>query len=113
MLFRALYSPAQLFERTVELWNDHLHTAVDASIGPFVKTDYDRDVRRHAFGRFRDLLGASAHSPAMLDYLTNNTNERVPNSSENEINRWVEREKSPLSSAASNSGSRAKSCGRI
>lgn len=73
---RALLSPRQLFERTVELWNDHLHTAIEADLGPFLKADYDRDIRAQALNTFRGLIGASAHGPAMLDFLTNNTNFR-------------------------------------
>ena len=35
-------------------------------------TSYDRDtIRPHALGRFRDLLLATANSPAMLFYLDN------------------------------------------
>ena len=35
-------------------------------------TEYERDaIRPHVLGKFRDLLGATAHSPAMLFYLDN------------------------------------------
>ncbi len=35
-------------------------------------TEYERDaIRPHVFGKFRDLLGATAKSPAMLFYLDN------------------------------------------
>jgi uncharacterized protein (DUF1800 family) len=35
-------------------------------------TEYERDViRPHVLGKFRDLLGATAHSPAMMFYLDN------------------------------------------
>src|SRR5262249_46189119 len=35
-------------------------------------TEYEREViRPRVFGKFRDLLGATAHSPAMLFYLDN------------------------------------------
>src|SRR5213079_2488055 len=38
----------------------------------YLLTSYDRDtIRPFAMGRFRDLLGATAHSPAMLFYLDN------------------------------------------
>ncbi len=74
-ILRALYSPRQLFERTVELWTDHFNIDLLDGVGPFLKpTDDRRVIRRHALGRFRDLLGASAKSPAMLAYLTNDTN---------------------------------------
>ena len=37
-----------------------------------ILTEYERDaIRPHVLGRFRDLLGATAHSPAMLFYLDN------------------------------------------
>jgi uncharacterized protein (DUF1800 family) len=43
----------------------------------------DRDViRQHALGKFRDLLWASAHSPAMLEYL-DNTRSRGSNPNQN------------------------------
>lgn len=74
-IVRALYSPRQLFERTVDLWTDHFNIDLADGLGPFLKPVDDRTViRRHALGRFRDLLGASASSPAMLSYLTNDTN---------------------------------------
>ena len=35
-------------------------------------TEYERDaIRPHVLGKFRDLLGATAKSPAMLFYLDN------------------------------------------
>src|SRR6185312_17211179 len=41
------------------------------AIEPYYLADYDRTIREHALGKFRDLLGAVAHSPAMLVYLDN------------------------------------------
>jgi uncharacterized protein (DUF1800 family) len=38
---------------------------------PFTLVDYDRAIRTHALGKFRDLLHAVATSPAMLYYLDN------------------------------------------
>lgn len=72
---RALASRRQLLERMVEFWSDHF--SVYHGDGPvaLLKTVDDREViRRHALGRFRDLLGASAKSPAMLFYLDNYAN---------------------------------------
>ena len=77
-LLRAAGSRWQLREVMVELWSDHFN--VDASKGEcaWLKTADDREVvRRHALGRFRDLLGASALSPAMLWYLDGRTNRRA------------------------------------
>lgn len=74
-LYRAVYSPRQLFERMVTFWSDHFNIDLNSDFAIWIKQDDDRDVvRRHALGRFRDLLGASAHSPAMLSYLTNDSN---------------------------------------
>lgn len=71
-ILRAVYSQRGLFQRMVEFWTDHFN--IDARIGPLgiLKVNDDRNViRAHAMGNFRDLLTASAHSPAMLSYLDN------------------------------------------
>ncbi|TAK93371.1 MAG: DUF1800 domain-containing protein [Aquabacterium sp.] len=74
-LLRALYSPQQLREHMTWFWlnhfNVHMHKHnIRALIG-----DYEeRALRPHALGRFRDMLGAVAHHPAMLRYLDNEQN---------------------------------------
>lgn len=69
---RQAHSPAQLFERMVELWSDHLNVPITDTVGSWLKVVEDREViRRHALGSFSDLLLASASSPAMLLYLDN------------------------------------------
>ncbi|MCB9176631.1 MAG: DUF1800 domain-containing protein [Caldilineae bacterium] len=80
-LYRQIFSQRQLFEVMVDFWSDHLSINQAAGNPRVLKTVDDRDViRRHALGRFRDLLGASAHSPAMLLYLDNDSNtRRAPN----------------------------------
>ncbi len=71
-LIRAVHSPAQLFERMVEFWSDHLNVPQQSRFSNLTKIVEDRQViRPHALGRFKDLLAASAASPAMLDYLDN------------------------------------------
>ena len=73
---RQIQSARQLYERMVQFWGDHFSVFIGKGPVLFLKVDDDRDViRTHAFGRFRDLLGASAHSPAMLIYLDNAQNE--------------------------------------
>ncbi|MCC7207072.1 MAG: DUF1800 domain-containing protein [Anaerolineae bacterium] len=71
-LVRAAFSERQLFELMVEFWTDHFNVPFgDLTVEKAID---DRDViRRHALGRFRDLLFASAHSPAMLYYLNQDT----------------------------------------
>jgi uncharacterized protein (DUF1800 family) len=74
-LARAVYSERQLFERTVELWNDWFHVDQERGECRVLKTVEDRAaIRAHAFGRFRAVLGATARSGAMLEYLDNRSN---------------------------------------
>ncbi len=76
-LLRAAYSPRQLYERMVAFWSDHFSIDILANHGYLLKSTDDREVvRPHALGKFRNLLSASAHSPAMLEYLTNDSNVR-------------------------------------
>jgi hypothetical protein len=71
-LLRQLYSPRQLFEVMVEFWTNHFNVFILDGNARYYKTVDDREViRRHAMGRFGDLLRASARSPAMLFYLDN------------------------------------------
>jgi uncharacterized protein (DUF1800 family) len=80
-LLRQVYSQRQLYEVMVEFWNDHFNIATDKGECYTLKTVDDREVARaHALGSFRDLLWASAHSPAMLTYLDNQANHKgAPN----------------------------------
>jgi len=71
-LLLAVYSERQLQEVLTDFWFNHFN--VDARKGParFMLTEYERDtIRPRVLGRFRDLLGATAKSPAMLFYLDN------------------------------------------
>ncbi len=77
-VMRTLFSTRQLFESMVEFCSDvfSIHQS-DAALMVH-KTGDDASVpRSHALGRFRDLLGASARSPAMLIYLDNASNGRA------------------------------------
>ena len=67
-LYRAAYSPQQLYERMVEFWTDHF-TIYMPKVG-YLKLIDDREVvRKYALGKFPEMLWASAHSAAMLQYL--------------------------------------------
>jgi uncharacterized protein (DUF1800 family) len=65
----------------VEFWTNHFNIYGRKGSSAFRKgVDDTQVIRRHALGNFRDLLGASAHSPAMLAYLDNQVNvSGVPN----------------------------------
>ncbi len=71
-ILRAVYSERQLDEVIADFWMNHFN--VFAGKGPvkFMVGEYERDVvRPHAWGKFEDLLRATAESPAMLFYLDN------------------------------------------
>ncbi len=71
-LMRAVLSERQLYEVMVNFWENHFSVYVGKGLTRVFLPEFDRDViRPHAMGRFRDLLGAVAHSPAMLFYLDN------------------------------------------
>lgn len=74
-IYRQIYSPRQLFESLCGFWSDHFNIDVFGDTGWFLKPVDDRTViRRLAMGSFPQLLQASAKSPAMLAYLTNDSN---------------------------------------
>jgi uncharacterized protein (DUF1800 family) len=70
---RGLLSKRQLYESMVEFWSDHFNIYVrkNENMLPLKVVDDREVIRPHALGKFRDLLAASAHSPAMLVYLDN------------------------------------------
>ena len=68
---RAVLSERQLREVMVDFWENHFSIFADKGADKYMLVDYDDYVRAHALGRFRTLLGAVAHSPAMLYYLDN------------------------------------------
>jgi len=71
-LLRAVYSERQLYELMVDFWENHFNVFANKDADRYLLTSYDREtIRPFAMGRFRDLLGATAHSPAMLFYLDN------------------------------------------
>ena len=71
-LLRAIYSERQLQEVMVDFWFNHFNVFAQKGQTRVYVTEYERDViRPRVFGRFRELLGAVAESPAMLFYLDN------------------------------------------
>jgi uncharacterized protein (DUF1800 family) len=74
-LLREIESKRQLQEVLVDFWGNHFNIDVKKSVDRVLKVADDRDViRPHIWGSFRDLLEASAKSPAMLVYLDNASN---------------------------------------
>ena len=71
-LLRAIYSERQLQEVLTDFWFNHFNVDARKGRDRFLLTTYERDaIRPHVLGRFRDLLEATAKSPAMLFYLDN------------------------------------------
>jgi uncharacterized protein (DUF1800 family) len=71
-LWQALHSPRQLHEVMVDFWFNHFNVFSGKGLDRALVENYEREaIRPHAMGRFRDLLGATAHHPAMLFYLDN------------------------------------------
>jgi uncharacterized protein (DUF1800 family) len=69
---RAIYSERQLDEMMVDFWYNHFNVFAAKGADRWLITEYERDaIRPYAMGKFRDLLGATAKSPAMLFFLDN------------------------------------------
>jgi len=71
-IVRAADSDRQLNEVMVDFWMNHFNVFAGKGIDRFLLTSYERDaIRPRVWGRFEDLLMATAKSPAMLFYLDN------------------------------------------
>src|SRR5260370_13362040 len=71
-LLRAIYSDRQLEEIMTDFWYNHFNVFIGKGPDRYMITAYERDViRPHVLGKFKDLLAATAKSPAMLFYLDN------------------------------------------
>lgn len=71
-ILRAVYSERQLQEEMVDFWFNHFNIYFNKGAERYLVTGYEREViRPHVFGKFYDLLLATAKSPAMLFYLDN------------------------------------------
>ncbi len=71
-LYHMIFSPRLIHESLVEFWSDHFNIDQEQGLCYYFKTVDDRDViRPNAISTFKQILSASAHSPAMLNYLNN------------------------------------------
>src|SRR6202049_267158 len=69
---RAVYSEKQLYEEMVDFWFNHFNVFAGKGADRWLLTSYERDViQPRTLGKFKDLLTATAKSPAMLFYLDN------------------------------------------
>ena len=73
-MVRAVYSERQLDEQLSDFWFNHFNVFVYKDLDRWYMIPYERDaIRPHVLGKFRDLLEATAKSPAMLFYLDNSS----------------------------------------
>ena len=71
-LLRAVYSERQLEEVLVDFWFNHFNVFAGKGATRNYVSEYEREaIRPYVLGNFRDMLGATAKSPAMLFYLDN------------------------------------------
>jgi uncharacterized protein (DUF1800 family) len=68
-IIRTVWSTNQLFEKVHDVWMAYVHVPIGDKTR-LLTAAYDRDVvRKHAFGKFSDMLKAMIFHPAMLVYL--------------------------------------------
>ena len=83
-LTRAILSNRQLQEELVDFWYNHFNVFLDKGSDRFLVPSYEREaIRPRVLAHFRDLLEATALSPAMLFYLDTGR-------------AWLRRRKGPL-----------------
>jgi uncharacterized protein (DUF1800 family) len=71
-LIRAVYSERQLQEVMTDFWFNHFNIDWRKGADKWLLTDFEMNaIRPHTMGKFKDLLMATAKSPAMLFYLDN------------------------------------------
>lgn len=77
VLLRAIYSQRQLLEVLTWFWDNHFNTDLNKHQNVGYEVVENAQFRARALGRFRDLLDASAKSPAMLLYLDQAASQRL------------------------------------
>jgi uncharacterized protein (DUF1800 family) len=71
-MLRAVESTRQLAEELDDFWFNHFNVFYEKGSDRFMIPQYEREaIRPHVLGQFRDLLEATAKSPAMLFFLDN------------------------------------------
>jgi uncharacterized protein (DUF1800 family) len=90
-MLRAIESTRQLAEELDDFWFNHFNVFYEKGADRFLIPQYEREaIRPHVLGQFRDLLEATAKSPAMLFFLDNFESVR-PDLDANNKNRKVKR----------------------
>lgn len=74
LLRRIIYaneSPNQLLEKMNYFWFNHFNVSYQKGAVKALVSDYDKELRLHSMGSFKDILKVSLMHPAMLIYLDN------------------------------------------
>lgn len=80
VLVRRIHSRRQVLETATEIFEHHLHVPARGEASSLFRADYGRTIRRHALGKFSDMLVAAVTHPAMGLHLDNATSTRkAPN----------------------------------
>jgi uncharacterized protein (DUF1800 family) len=83
-LVRAVHSKRQLQEVMTDFWFNHFNVFWGKNADRWLTTNYEMNaIRPHVLGKFKDLLMATAKSPAMLFYLDNHLSSSIKGINEN------------------------------
>jgi len=70
-IIRGVHSQNQLLEVMTWFWFNHFNVNLGDDFVQYSGHDYERVLRQNALGKFKNLLAATAHHPAMMSYLDN------------------------------------------
>src|SRR5262252_9435734 len=83
-VIRAVHSERQLQEVMTDFWFNHFNVFWGKNADRWLTTNYEMTaIRPHVLGKFKDLLAATAKSPAMLFYLDNHLSSSIKGINEN------------------------------
>ena len=71
---RQIYTKRYLYESMVDTMGDHLYVGADGKAGSFAGWFDAAVLRKHALGKYSDMLSAAVHHPALLVFLDNQLN---------------------------------------
>ncbi|MCA9138113.1 MAG: DUF1800 domain-containing protein [Planctomycetales bacterium] len=75
-VYRLLFTPAQLLEKTTLFWHGHFATGADKVKNASMMWRQNQLLRHHALGDFESMTQAIAKDPAMLIYLDSTSNRK-------------------------------------
>jgi Protein of unknown function (DUF1800) len=76
-IYRLLYTPNQLLEKTTLLWHGHFATSAEKVQDAAMMWAQNQLLRRHALGSFEAMVQEIARDPAMLIYLDSASNRKA------------------------------------